>query len=583
MRPTVFLGIDGMDPVVTEELLAAGQLPNLERLAGVGHYGPLATINPPQSPVVWSTIATGLSPAGHGIQDFIQRDPASYRPYLSLHQQEKGRYRNPVQGETFWERLAGRGEPATLLKWPLGFPPRPFSGRLLAGLGVPDVKGMLGSYGLLTTAPDRLPSDAKGRITRLSFQNGKAQADIAGPFAASLTGRKEALLPCTVQLEDAGVTLRIGRQTFRLAPGQWSPWLTLRFDVGFFKQVTARCRILLRSVRPECELYLTPMQVDYASPEMPISTPAPYAGELQQAIGDYATLGIAEDTAAVNDGALDDGQFIALCDGIMAERERMFTHELARFDQGLLACVFDTTDRIQHIFWRMRDPAHPLHDLVLQERYGDVIGRYYSWMDRIVGELRSRRPDARLIICSDHGFTAYRRSFHLNSWLEGQGYLVRRAGTGPDEPLAGRYDWSASRAYGVGFNGIYLNLQGREGQGIVSPAESPPLLAELTERLAALQDNGHPVMSRLHPGQGEGGPDLYAGYAPGYRASWQTAVGGGVDGILCDDNRKPWSGDHCCDAALVPGVLFAADPADRMASVTELAAVLSGPGAGGSR
>ncbi len=548
-----------MDPAVTEELLANGQLPNFELLSKEGRYNRLATINPPQSPVVWSSISTGAAPAGHGIYDFIQRDPADYRPYLSLHRQEKGRYVNPVGKETFWERMARDGKDACLLKWPMSFPPRPFDGRLLAGLGVPDIKGMLGTYSFLTTAPERISPDPKGRITRLVFQNDKARADIAGPFAASLNGRKEATLPLDIQRDESFATLRIGRQAFQLAPGRWSPWVSLRFDIGFFQNVSAHCRFLLRQITPDFELYITPLQVDYASSAMPISVPAGYAAELSEIIGPYATLGMAEDTAALNDGAISDAEFIALCDIVMAERELMFMHELDRFSHGLLACVFDTTDRIQHMFWRMRDTAHPLHDPLLAEQCGDVIARYYRWMDRILGVVREKRPDARLLVCSDHGFSAYRHSVHINNWLEKNGYLTRRPAPPANAAMADTYDWGRTRAYAVGFNGLYLNLKGRERDGCVPPDEAPHVMAELRQGLTDLSRNGERAVWAIHDGGGSGGPDLVIGFNEGFRASWQTAVGGITDGAVIEDNTRKWSGDHCCDAELTPGVFFASE------------------------
>jgi predicted AlkP superfamily phosphohydrolase/phosphomutase len=567
---TILLGIDGMDPVVTEELLGNGHLPNFELLAKEGRYNRLATINPPQSPVVWTSISTGISPAGHGVFDFIQRDPASYQPYLSLHHQEKGRFINPIKNETFWEFLARNGKPACLLKWPMSFPPRPFDGRLLAGLGVPDIKGMLGTYSLLTTVPERISPDSKGRITKLVFQSGKAQADIAGPFAASRSGRKEATLPVSIQRQESCATLRIGRQAFQLAPGQWSPWVTLRFDIGFFRNVTAHCRFLLKQITPDFELYITPLQVDYASSAMPISAPAGYAAELRDNIGPYATLGMAEDTAALNDGALNDAEFIALCDSVMEERERMCMHELDRFSNGLLACVFDTTDRIQHMFWRMRDPAHPLHDPGLAERYGDVIGRYYRWMDRILGVVREKQPHARLLICSDHGFGGYRHSVHLNNWLEQNGYLTRKTAPAAATTMADTYDWSLTKAYAVGFNGLYLNLKGRERDGCVPSEETPRIIAELRQRLAGLLCNGDGAIRAVHGGGGRNGPDMVIGFNDGFRASWQTAVGGITGGTVIEENRKKWSGDHCCDAELTPGVFFSSALQAEATSVMDL-------------
>ncbi|QWV91962.1 alkaline phosphatase family protein [Geomonas oryzisoli] len=562
MTGRIFLGVDGMDPVIAERMMGEGSLPNFERLAKKGSYGRLATIAPPQSPVVWSSIATGKAPSDHGIFDFIHRDPATYQPFLSLHRQQGGKYVNPVQGETFWEQAARRGVQGTLLKWPMGFPPRPFQdGKLLAGLGVPDVRGMLGSYAWYTTEKGDLAPDSKGRIVEVSPRGGRIQTDIAGPFTASLAGRKAATLPLLIEFDERQATLKIGRKVVTLPVGSWSPWIDLSFDIGFFRSVTGVCRFLLQQTDPEFRLYLTPIQVGYASAEFPIATPAGYAEELCRAIGPYATLGISEDTNALNDGVLSDREFIELCDQVMAEREAMLMHELARFRQGLLGCVFDTTDRIQHMFWRLQDTSHPMHDPQAVENLGDVIGRYYRWMDRILGEVMERAPGAQLLVCSDHGFTTFRRSVHLNAWLMEKGYLKLKQGADSCPGLFEGVDWSQSSAYAVGFTSIYFNLKGRERHGVVEPDKLPCMKEQLAKELLALTDAGASAVKGcydtcgLYGGTGQG-PDLVVGFSDGYRSSWQNAIGAFGAGPVVEDNLKKWSGDHCCDASLVPGVIF---------------------------
>lgn len=567
MSRLVLLGIDGMDPVITEQMMGAGQLPNFERLASQGSYSRLVTINPPQSPVVWASIATGLNPSDHGIYDFIHRDPVSYKPFLSLHRMERGSYLNPVNGSAFWEKTAQQGGGSTILKWPMGFPPRPFAGRMLAGLGVPDIRGMLGSYTYYTSAPDRIAADAKGRIVPVESRNGVIQTDITGPYMASLVGRKMSTVPITIKIDGGGAHCRIGRQLFTLMPGEWSNWIIISFETGFFRSVSGLCRFHLSSISPDFALYMTPVNVSCNTAEFPLSHPPEYAAELAAAIGSFATLGMAEDTNAVNDGILDDDAFIALCDSVMLEREAMFMHELSRFQEGVLACVFDTTDRIQHVFWRMLDTEHPMYDQDLAERYGDIIPRYYRWMDRILGVVMERAPDAALLCCSDHGFTTFRRSVHLNTWLVRNGFMTLKPGMNSCEGLFAAVDWSKTRAYALGLTSIYLNITGREKQGVVAGAEVPALKRELMERLQQFDDGGMRVTKAVHDvellyGKGSSpyaGPDLVVGYASGYRSSWQTAIGGVSAGAVLEDNLKKWSGDHCCDAELVPGVLFSSE------------------------
>jgi predicted AlkP superfamily phosphohydrolase/phosphomutase len=552
-----------MDPTLAEQMMAAGELPNFARLAAMGSYDRLATVAPPQSPVVWSSIASGMNPGEHGVFDFIHRNPATYLPSLSLFRLEKGRYLNPVRATTFWERLAGCSIPATLLKWPMGFPPREFAGSLLAGLGVPDVRGMLGVYTLFTSIPEALPADAKGRIVPVVARSGRIATEIAGPFAASLTGRKEVAQPLDIIIEGDSAHCRVGRQTFTLREGEWSGWIAIPFDVGFFKSVIGLCRFHLKHLAPEFVLYMTPVNVSYNSAEFPVSHPPGYAGELNLAIGHYATLGMAEDTNALNDGVLDEDEFLSICYNVMDERESLFFHELSRFKEGLLACVFDTTDRIQHMFWRMLDDSHPMYEGELAERYADVIAGSYRRMDNVIGTIVERMPDACLLVCSDHGFGSFRRTVHLNTWLVQNGFMFLKPGANSCEGLFETVDWARTTAYAVGLTSLYLNVRGREKHGIVPEEEVTGMKQTLAERLTVLADDGQPVVhavrdARLlyHGKEQAVGPDLVVGFGTGYRASWQTAVGGVPEGPVIEDNLKKWSGDHCCDAGLVPGIFF---------------------------
>ena len=82
-RRVIVVGIDGMDWGLTEQMMAAGELPNFSKLARQGSGGPLGTSVPPLSPVAWSDFITGMDAGGHGIFDFIHRHPDTMAPYLS--------------------------------------------------------------------------------------------------------------------------------------------------------------------------------------------------------------------------------------------------------------------------------------------------------------------------------------------------------------------------------------------------------------------------------------------------------------------------------------------------------------------
>ena len=176
-----------------------------------------------------------------------------------------------------------------------------------------------------------------------------------------------------------------------------------------------------------------------------------------------------------------------------------------------------------------------------------------------------------LIVLSDHGFSSFQRGVHLNAWLVQRGYLALKAGVTPG-PEAGEFfkhvDWGRTQAYALGIGSMYLNVRGREAEGIVEPAAAEALALEISHRLTGLVDPAlgteavRSVKTKREVYAGpylDDAPDLVVGFAAGYRASWTTALGG-IPGVLLEDNVKKWGGDHIIDPTLVPGVLFMNQP-----------------------
>jgi predicted AlkP superfamily phosphohydrolase/phosphomutase len=567
----ILLGIDGLDPQILEAMMAAGRLPNCSALREAGSYRRLGTANPPQSPVVWSTIATGGNPGRHGVFDFITRDPANYLPVHSIMKVNSANLLSrreamflPVQkGIPFWRLTSEAGIPTSVIRWPLTIPPEKVKGRMLSGLGVPGLKADTGTYLFYTTSLKQFNDvEGKGEVIQVSPSNGIIETYVPGPSKARTS------LRISLHDTDSALTITVGDETCSLRVGQWSPWVRVRFDVGVLRHAWGTCRFHLQSVAPDLRLYATPVQVDSFDPAFPISWPDSYAADLAGAIGAYGTLGIPEDTNALNDGCLEDDAFLSLCNDTMSERERMLWHELGSFKTGLLAFVFDTTDRIQHVYWSTRDPKHPAYDEKQAKKYGGVIEDYYLRVDRILGRLRGC-VDENTVICisSDHGFASFRRAVHVNSWLAKNGLLVLKRLPEDDEgdPLFKEVAWERTKAYAVGFSSVFLNLRGREMKGIVGPGnEARRVKAQVCDVLLSLRDprTRAPVFKNVHDGEVlyhgpfvREAPDLVLEFEDGYRASWQTAIGGAPRRIL-EDNKKRWSGDHMCDIERLSGVLL---------------------------
>jgi predicted AlkP superfamily phosphohydrolase/phosphomutase len=577
-KKAIVLGIDGFDYVIMQRLMKAGKLPNFAGLAQSGCFSALATSNPPQSPVAWSSIATGKNPGKHGVFDFIIRHPRKYLPDLGVLRMKKGgmqltgpSFEPPRKAMAFWEILAEADIPSTVVKWPMTFPPAKVSSRILAGLGVPDIKGGLGKYAFYTTEEIAKNEEGHEKVVPVKISGGRIETEIEGPMVSGLTGKKPARVPFTFNLDKGrklGV-LEIQGVKVEIRERGWSPWVSVKFDVGFFQHVQGLCKFYLQSIEPAFALYMTPIQVDPSDPCFPISQPENYATELAEQFGPYYTLGIPEDTKALTENRLSDEGFIEMCDQIVSEQEAMLWYELERFKHGLLAFAFFTTDRIQHIFWATQDPTHPAYNDSYAVKYGGIMESYYKRLDRVLGKVVKHVDDRTLLmVFSDHGFTSFRKAVHLNTWLVRNGFMALKEKPDVSDreggPLFKYVDWKRTRAYALGLGSIYINLDGREGQGVVSQKEYPEVVRSVQARLENFvdPDTGVPVAKSVYARDdiyhGEfvtEAADLVVGFNDGFRMSWQTAIGG-TPLKLMEDNVQKWTGDHCVDPSLVPGILF---------------------------
>jgi predicted AlkP superfamily phosphohydrolase/phosphomutase len=641
----VILGFDGVDAHIVEEMLGRGELPSLAALKARGGYSPLTPTVPAQTPVSWATFSTGLDPGGHEIFDFLKRDPANRIPTFAVAEELQVPFllgtktpaaaaaavvvvlglpalllrrrrllaavlavlavglgvgtflaarawlpatrpwvKNNRRGPVFWSEAGAR--PATVMRMPVTFPPEAFEdGRMLSGLGVPDLSGRIGKPGYYTSDPFFAPregNDFSVEITRLESNTGRQVTRIAGPPARAF-GREGTIdVPLTLTVSDARdrLTIEASGTRVELAPGQWTDWISLDFRVNPLVAVHGYARFRLASVSPEIGLYLSPIQFDpdRLPPGFTISSPASFARDLLARFGRYKTMGWGIDTWSIQSATLSEEAFLEDVRRTCDQERRMLAGLLAG-QQKLLFHYFEFPDRVGHVFWRLRDKEHPAYDARLAEKYGDAVEKAYRTMDDIVGDTaKVLKPDDLLIVLSDHGFATWRRSVNYNSWLVENGYLVLKGSARRQnlEALFSRgqfweaVDWSKSKAYAMGLGDIYVNLAGREAGGIVAAgADYEALRSELVSRLTGLVDpkNGERAVSRVFKREQVYRrfdprliPDLIVTNRPGYRVSWQSSLGVPTGNVF-EDNRDVWSGDHCSlDPDLVRGVLFASRP-----------------------
>ncbi len=500
---------------------------------------------------------------------------------------------NPRVGTPFWEIAADQGVRARVVRVPVTFPAVPIAaGEVLSGLGVPDIRGLVGRPSLYTTDPRLRAGDSRltVEIIKPDPREDPMEAEIPGPANQMLVGRSRspqslaADVPARINLPlsigwlptEAAVEIGLPNgEQLRLHVGEWSDWQTFSFPSNSFLRVRGIGRFYLHSVTPDLNLYLSPINFHPAeSKTLGFTAPADLGGRLTERFGLYKTMGWALDTWTISDKLLDESYFLEDVQFTVEQYRRMMRGWLEDDDWDLHIQVFMFTDRVAHVLWRFIDPEHPRHDATLAEQHGDAIRQTYLTMDEIVGDARAQlQPEDRLMVLSDHGFASYRYSFNINTWLLQNGYMALREGVpGPGEPgfsgstLFADVDWSKTRAYALGLGAIYLNVAGREPLGIVRPGnEYDSLAAEITIAMEAWEDPvtglqpvhrvyGRQQIYRLYDPLVT--PDLRAANRAPFRVGWEDTLGG-LEASVVTVNTSNWSADHASvDPELVQGILF---------------------------
>jgi predicted AlkP superfamily phosphohydrolase/phosphomutase len=458
------------------------------------------------------------------------------------------------KSQPFWKILGKQGIGCTILRIPITFPPEKFDGKLLSAMSTPDLKGTQGSFAQFTTRIDKATYENGSRYPLRRVADG-FEGEVEGPADTFLENETPLRIPFRVVPKNGTFELHWQQRSCRLTPGESTPWQRLAFRTAIGSKANGMARFLVTETGAEFTMYVSPINIDPERPALPISHPAYYAVYLANLLGPYSTLGMAEDTWALNEGVIDEDAFLSQAYDIFAERKAMYMEALESTNRGVVACVFDTSDRIQHMFFR---------HLATSDRHQGTIAKMYQQMDDLVGKTISFvQPDTALFVLSDHGFCAFRRGVNINSWLRDNGYLHLKDGKQESGPFFEGVDWDRTRAYALGLGGFYLNLKNREACGIVEPQEAEQLKQEIIGKLNMLrEENGdapiHAVYATRSLYRGpylDAAPDFVVGYNRGYRCSWDGAVGK-VATLALEDNQKAWSGDHCVDPAFVPGVLF---------------------------
>jgi predicted AlkP superfamily phosphohydrolase/phosphomutase len=599
-KKVIVIGLDGMDPRLSEQMMNAGMLPNFAMLRRTGGYRVLGTSIPPQSPVAWANFINGAGPGTHGIFDFIHRNPEKQCvPYFSIAETVSGDgywevgdhklqltfwpfgHEPPMtnllrRGIPFWDYLDEEDIPSRFYFLPSNYPPSPSKHghhHCLSGLGTPDMLGTYGTYQhFAEDGPVRTKDEPGGKRSMLFFENETARAKLIGPQNNFLKNPKPATIEFCVHRDKQAraAVIEIQGHKILLEERQWSRWVKLDFVLSMpsfipDENLSGICRFYLQEVSPNFRLYISPVNTDPSDPAIKISEPPEFVSEISGDLGLFYTTGFQEDHKALSNKVFTNEEYAVQAGMVLKERLRHLKYAMEHYEEGLLFFYFSSTDLQSHMFWWDSEERHPTRSAEEARRYFNHLKGVYRRLDRVVGDILKRYGDkATVIVLSDHGFANFKRQFNLNTWLRQNGYIYPPDSTSIMRDVA----WPKTRAYGLGINGLYLNLRGRERDGIVEPGrQREQLLRELVAKLEAVRDhNGHPVIRKVHRADhaysgpvAALAPDLIIGYCRGYRASWATCLGDMTGEVLLD-NDSAWSADHCADVSEVPGVIFSNKP-----------------------
>lgn len=580
------LGIDGMDPQLLHLFIQKGMMPNFKKFLKSNYYSTLKTTLPPQSPVAWASFISGANPGVHGIYDFVHRDPAQFIPFLSTSKTfapknnfnigslsiplKSGKVELLRKGPTFWSALEKHDIPVLLYKLPANYPVTEGKAKQISGLGTPD---LLGTYGTFTMFTDNRTKDLEnlsgGRVIDVQPQNHLYTCRLEGPTNPLNNKIKTSSITFNVNRDPWEDTIKINIQgnDLILKKGEWTQWIPVEFKLlPLFAYVHGMIRFYVQNVHPYLRLYVSPINVDPKHPDSPLSNPSTYSQQLSDRLGRFYTQGFPEDTKALSHNIFSDDEFLIQSKTVFDERLKAFDYLLNRFNEGLFFFYFSSIDQNSHMLLRTMNPTHPLYDPNASPQVKNAVPDMYKAMDEVLGKTLAKMDNrSTLFILSDHGFSPFIREFNVSTWLVENGFTAVTDKNRYHKSIFFDYvDWQRTKAYVIGINSIYINIDGREMHGSVLPSERDKIVAEIIHKLRKVKDpqtgkrvivNAYDTKEIYSGPQLNLAPDIVIGYDKGYRISDSSVLGKFPKEIFSNRTDK-WSSDHCMHPDIVPGVLL---------------------------
>ena len=400
----VILGFDGMDPKLVRRWIDEGKLPNLARLVKQGGLYELDTTHSPESPTSWASFATGVNPGKHNIYDFLVRDTQTYLPDLGMVKRVPPRFflnYFPISkpqvlsirgGTSFWVTAGRAGVRSSVLTVPVTYPPEEVpNGEMLVGTAParhPRDDGHLlllrdrsqpvrrGQHRVRRhSETPRLRERRRAHGAGWSAQPDRATATAGGPREPGddrcrsgchrrTEARQDVRVPLVIgwQRGQDSATIELAGTSVLLKVGGWSTWIDLDFRVNFLIRLHGMAQLHLIRADDDLQLYVSPVNWKPDAPPLPMSSPESFSADLFARLGYFRTLGWAEATWPLEEGRLDEKAFMDDLYRAFDDRAQVILNRLDSRNWDLFVGVIESTDRVQHMMWRLIDPEHPMYD-----------------------------------------------------------------------------------------------------------------------------------------------------------------------------------------------------------------------------
>ena len=527
-KRAIVVGMDGASMELVKNMVDWGHAPNIARLMKNGVYRPMLGVFPTLTPPGWTALCTGSWPGTHEVMDFNIRAVGG-----RLDETVWGINTELCKSEYLWNLVERVGRNPILVKWEMSWPPTVTTGMQVEGTG-PGVSNyhQVAGYHLFVGGkwaprpiggardPESVDPSALQNVRNFdpvsieSTENkGWSHLPESGmpPLEVMLTiqplargraemGRKQQGTPkpfwgLIYASETNGYDrVRICRSrngndmVTELAVGQWSDWW---LDSFFIDNSTVdgyvRMKLITLSTTADMFASLTDASglqfelfVPQIWPRAGYTQPAELAHEIDEHVGSFL-----QNPGRDALGVIDDGTYFELLEYHHQRLADVAQYLAGKRQWDLLMVETHAPDYASHFFLGQSDELSGASAETIK-RCREGLARTYASVDRMVGRLMELADDKTiLLLTSDHGGTPNRfRPVNIEQVLEEAGFIVYKESTGGKRKI----DWSKTRAVNVGLVHIFINLKGREPDGIVEPEDYEATQRDIIAALHTYQD-----------------------------------------------------------------------------------------------